>query len=298
MHTKWLLVNTPSSVLVNLPWDEESLSQHAVDKLTLTQRPSLLLALNRLAYCSDHTQNEKVQALTALETHLIKTTNLTVLIDFAFDLYHQLKLDFKEETLNNLAFVACHQRFLQSPYGKSFCKNLSLETYYNCMTPPKKWGYLYAGLISHLAFPRYHLQEAGWNPTSGAQGLMASLQSHGAHIFTGDFDRCQNDYPSIPSESTSERRVFCFPKHAHLGVKKQGVQSIVVDQMKYINGTPTVFFHDPHDAFFHCELNPIFALNYDHFVKRLRHLTGMPYSIDNCAKLSFGIVSKCPDKLF
>lgn len=158
---------------------------------------------------------------------------------------------------------------------------------------------LYEALIKQRLFSLFNIQESGWHPKDGFAGLKESLKTHGAHAFIGKFGAwChRNQVSSYSKKNTHNREVYAFQKGSYAGDATPWTHTVVVDQVKIVNGTEMIFFRDPYDTSSVSNNEKIYALSYENFLRRLTNHQSQR-SWNECQyEKSFGIVSSNPSNL-
>lgn len=174
--------------------------------------------------------------------------------------------------------------------------NSPLVTDHRRIPPMLESSILYDAIIKQRVCTLMSLQQSDWQLSDGFNGLRKSLETHGAHVFTGKYGRCYHiphaSLTEVEELSSPERQVFGFKKDSFIGTFVQWTHAVIVDQASLYKGREMVFFRDPMDQSLMGKREQVYALSYESFTERLY---SQPQSTSRPA--SPGIVSKSPSRL-
>jgi hypothetical protein len=265
---------------------------------TLKQQKGMtcfLFAMRRIAIFNTTDKNNKaLQAYKAIKLALAtyngKSDQLTML---GKKLCNGFGISIEKTIIANKSFM---KKFdLVEAHSSRAISPMFLYQHFNSFA---QWVVLYDIMV--LA-PLRNIKNADWHPRDGINALKDSLKKNGAHFFMGKFSSwCYSEKPKqFISETTSNRHIFFFNKHAYLGETKPFTHGIIVDKIKTVNRKEMVFFRDPNHSSKEGRPEKIYMLSYETFMQRLTDKQGYRVDRDECAReMTFGMINSCPEKLY
>lgn len=271
-----LLVDTDKQVLVDL-------SPGKLDKLGNRKKSAgqkgvtcLLSSLRRLSFFTQANiqTNDLHKAIKKIKSALEKFNGFNDLLDTITETCQTLGIDHAQIIKNHPRFKEYKN---EVPMG-NFMSNEFLYTHYSSES---KFLILYRELIKRY-YAHCNVTESNWTPEDGVNGLMNALRTHGAQMVIGKFGRCfhaSNGCVRMPNQDEFDRTVYSFTKDSYHGDNSVWTHTVILDQVKEVNGKYFVFFRDPQNDSAVNQQEPVYMLSYESFISRLYDLDGRRYSL-------------------
>lgn len=133
---------------------------------------------------------------------------------------------------------------------------------------------LYNQIRRHFYHQR-QLEESGWSPKDGVEGIMRQLIDKGPALVVGKFGACfyrtkAKRYAAYDGEG---REAYYYPKASYRH-SSAWTHAVIIDDVREINGKHYLFYHDPYSASIPGKNESVYMISYDTFVKRLCTLSG------------------------
>jgi hypothetical protein len=280
----WLITNSDNEVLVNLPAGKISKQGIRVPIKEQHSVSCIFYATRRIAFFNapDVNNSNLYKAYRCLKNEMINFTgDFEALLITLNQLCIELNIDPNSEIKTSEYYSETDKKF-----NKTQC------------------AILHNALIKQKLFPLFNIQESEWHPRKGVTGLKESLREHGAHVFIGKFGFIfhvgEDKVIDYSAENTHNREVYAFKKGSYAGDEDQytWTHSVVVDQVKNVNGIEMVFFRDPYCDSHGYQYEKIYALSYNSFIQRLTNQHSQRFALSECQNDNgFGIVSSNPNNL-
>jgi hypothetical protein len=264
-----LIVDTADDVLVNLP--SGKVKKDGLRTKMKHQKGVTCFAssMRKLSFFSADTNMDIYKGLKTIKKALedFDPKNACVVAE---KVMNGLNIPMEKIKSNNPEFLKFKKDFPGAANPVSFWEGCSETSKFFAM-------YFY---LNKLLYSSLNIGESSWTPEQGPEGLMDTMRHHGAVLVTGKFGACFHGGFKATTElnalHTENRTVYGFKPNTYSD-DSSWTHTVIIDQVKKVNGTYRVFFRDPYIDSIPGEKEPVFCLSYDNFLKRLYHLDSNPY---------------------
>lgn len=265
-------INTETDVLVDLPPGKLSKTGMRKPVKAQTSISCVLYALRRISFFSADSRNNTLYQIFRQVKHALThfSGDYSPLNSLGLSACNVLNIDFKSECLLSELFWRSYRT---AQYTSCYTMISTPAEFATQLSAQNKWAILYGILVAKAFSPLFSIQASRWEPLQGFEGLMASLRTHGAHVFIGKFGFCYHAQAPIEHEEESQhtpgRKVYYFAKNSFIGDRTSWLHAVVVDQAKILGARQMVFFRDPYNVSSSSQEEKVYMLSYESFLERL-----------------------------